>query len=127
MTHPVGPDQLLHPWGQTPVGADDPVAPQDAPVDAPLHDIGGQHGGVVRVGVLLPLALDDRLPAVVEHVLARPDLHGEEKESRDERSRQAQGDETTETDLPFAKATPKGIWTKSRGKEFVVFLMGLLM
>ena len=50
---------------------------QHAVHDPPVHHVGAEHGGVVRVGVLLPLARGHRLPAVVEHVLARPDLHRE--------------------------------------------------
>ena len=70
-------DQSLDPWRESPVALDDPVRVEGAVlgVHLPLEHVGAEDGRVVRVGVLLPLALGHALPAVVEHVLARPDLH----------------------------------------------------
>ena len=48
---------------------------KDAIHHPPVHHVGAEHGLVVRVGVLLPLPGGHRLPAVVEHVLRRPDPH----------------------------------------------------
>ncbi len=40
------------------------------------HHVTPEDGGVVRVGILAPLALGDSFPVVIEDVLVRPDLHG---------------------------------------------------
>ena len=48
---------------------------EDTILDSPVHHVSAQHRVVVGVGVLLPLALGHRLPAVIEHVLGCPDLH----------------------------------------------------
>ena len=57
------PDVTNHAHSFIPVTVEDPV------LDPPVHHVSAQHRAVVRVGVLLPLSLGHRLPAVVEHVL----------------------------------------------------------
>ena len=66
---------------------------EDPVHDPPVQDVSAQHRLVVRVGVLLPLSSGHRLPAVVEHVLGRPDPHDGQAE--------AEGDVDVPEDLPL--------------------------
>jgi hypothetical protein len=70
-------NETLYPCGKGPFRYENSVWVKNPVLGHMSWDhIASEDCGVVRVGVLPPLALRHRLPVVVEDVLGGPDLHG---------------------------------------------------